>query len=170
VEDAVGVHVVEASGQLLHDLGGLRGRELTPRPQALLEVAAGHQLQGQVGAALGLAGFVDPQHVGMPVHRRLGGGLPREALAQGRVVVEQELEAHGSPGGQLSGAEHDAHGAASQLLHQLVAGHPCTRDQADAEGNMARLATHTATIGGPWSRCTRWTSRRFPLAFVGYLR
>src|SRR5260370_36429834 len=65
VDDAITMHMIQALGDLLHDLHSLFQRDRGARTQALGEILAFQVLHDKVGDAVLDVGGVDGDHVGM---------------------------------------------------------------------------------------------------------
>ncbi len=139
-----GVRVVQGRGHLIDDLEGEVVGQRLAGPQHLLEVGALDVLHGDE-RLLAVAGVVHGDDVGMV---ELAGGprLAQERSGARRVAAAaaggQRLERHQPAEGRVLRQVDDAHGAAAQLLDDLVAaqafgslhGSPCSRVSAAPEG------------------------------------
>ncbi len=113
--------MLDRSGQRLDELGRLTGR-LRRAVQLLVEAAAAHELQRDVGLALVLADLEDLHDVGVlqPRHRRGLGPEARQLVRLGLTAGADHLEGDDAVELHLPGLVDDAHAAPPQLPQDLI--------------------------------------------------
>ena len=121
MEDAPHVRVVHRLGRLGQQRRG-GPRVVAVGRQAVGEVAAGHQLHGEVALAVVLAHLVDRHDAGVVEQRhRLGLVLePPQLVVAGQDAGPDHLQGDGPVEADLAGAVDDAHAAAAELGLDLV--------------------------------------------------
>jgi hypothetical protein len=136
VDDAGLVGGVHGPGQRLAELGGLAGWQ-RGAGELPVQAAAGHELQGEVRPAVGLADLVDLHDVGV-LKAGDGLGLGAEAgqfVGAGVGAGQDHLEGDQAVQAEVPGLVDDAHAAPAQFPEELVAGD----DGAVGGGRLGRL-------------------------------